>query len=88
MLPLLVSLPLIIYGWNIKLFGILISAYFSGMVLEDFVYFLVNPAIKFSYWNPEFVNFFSWLKIGDFKVPINYIYGILIAVLSWYFIWR
>jgi len=87
-LPILISLPLIIYGWNFELFGILVSAYFSGMVIEDFVYFLVNPAIKFSNWNERFVSFFSWVRVGNFKVPINYITGILIALLSWYFIWR
>jgi len=35
MYPLLLTLPLIIYGWDIKLFGILLSAYASGMVVQD-----------------------------------------------------
>ena len=88
MLPLLLTLPLIIYGFDLRLLGILISAYLTGLVLEDFVYFLVNPAIKFSDWNPEFVNFTSWIKIGSLKVPIHYITGLLLAFASWYFIWR
>jgi len=36
MLPLFFTLPLVIYGWDTKLFGILASAYFSGLVIEDF----------------------------------------------------
>src|SRR3990167_4133294 len=46
MWPLLLSLPLIIYGWNVKLFGILISAYFSGLVIQDFFWYIVSPVVK------------------------------------------
>lgn len=81
MLPLLITLPLVISGWDIRLLGILASAYLSGMVIEDFLYFIVNPCIKFSEWNPKFVNFFAWVKIGKLKLPINYILGVFIAIL-------
>ena len=87
-IPLLMILPLVIYGWDFKLFGILVSAYFSGVVLEDFLWFVVNPAVKFSDWNPRFANFYEWLRIGSFKIPWRYIIGIAIALLSWFFIWR
>ena len=46
MWPLALSLPLVIYGWDTRLFGILLSAYFSGMVLEDFFWYVVNPVVK------------------------------------------
>ena len=88
MWPLLLTLPLVIYGWNLKLFGILVSAYFSGMVLEDFMWFVVNPVVKFKEFNPEFVNYYPWIKIGKFQIPLLYIAGIAIAILSWLFIWR
>jgi len=67
---LLLSLPLLIKGWDLKLFGILISAYFSGIVIEDFMWFVVNPAIKFKEsFNPSFANYYPWLKLWTrFKV--------------------
>lgn len=87
MLPLLITLPLVIEGFDLQLLGVLISAYFSGIVLEDFTYFIVNPKIKFSEWNPEFVNFFPWVKILNFNIPANYILGVLIAFVSYWFLW-
>ena len=87
--PFLLTLPLVIYGWNLQLTGVLISAYFSGMVLEDFMWYVVNPAIKFSdSFNSEFANYYPWLKIGKFEMPISYFVGLGIAVLSWLLIWK
>src|SRR3989344_2323491 len=86
MLPLLLTLPLVIYGWNIKLVGILISAYFSGMVIEDFMWFVVNPAIKFyQSFNSKFANYYPWLKILGFEIPVLYLVGLILSILSWYF---
>jgi len=85
---LLLTLPLVIYGWNLKLFGILVSAYFSGLVIEDFFWFVVNPKVKLSEFNPGFVKWYPWLKIKRFKVPLFYFIFILIAILSWFFIWK
>lgn len=87
MLPFLLSLPLVIYGWDFRLFGILLSAYFSGVVLEDFMYYVVNPVVKFSEFNSRFVYYYPWLKIGKFEIPVPYIVGIVFSVLSWCFIW-
>ena len=88
MWPLILSLPLIIYGWDTKLFGILISAYFSGLVLQDFMWFVVNPAVKLSEFNPKFVNYYPWLKIGKLNIPWFYLIGPLISILSWHFLWK
>lgn len=84
-LPLLiVALPLVIGGWNIRLFGILSSAYFSGMVIEDFFWFVVNTEVRFSEaWNPKFASYYPWLVIGRFRIPVLYIIGIALAVLFW-----
>ena len=89
MWPLLLSLPLIIYGWDTKLFGVLASAYFSGAVLEDFCWFLVNPEIKFLQdFNPQFVDYFPWLKIKRFQIPLTYLLGVVVAFLFWVLLWR
>jgi len=88
MWPLLLALPLVIYGWNLKLFGILLSAYASGLALEDFLWFVVNPAVKFSQFNPDYADYYPWFKLGRFQIPLCYIIEILIAIFSWYFLWK
>ena len=89
MLPLLLTLPLIIYGWNLRLLGILISAYASGLVIEDFGWYVVNPRVKFNELFTKFSDYYPWIKIGKRKIiPVGYVIGIIIALLSWYFLWR
>ena len=89
MIPLLMTLPLVIYGWDLRLFGILASAYFSGIVIEDFFWFIVNPKVKFGEWRTNLTNYYPWIKLKNKKIiPLGYFLGILIALLSWYFIWR
>jgi hypothetical protein len=87
--PLLLALPLIIYGWNIQLFGILVSAYMTGLIIEDFVWYLVNPAVKPKEFWTSFSDYYPWIKIGKRKIiPAGYIMYIVIALLSWWFLWR
>ena len=88
MWPLLLSLPLIIYGWNVKLFGILISAYFSGLVIQDVFWYIVNPVVKLSEFGSRFSNHYPWIGLKKLKIPVHYLAFILIALASWYFIWR
>jgi len=88
MWPLLVTLPLVIYGWDTKLFGILLSAYASGAVLEDFMWYVVNPVVKVRELNTDFANYYPRVKIGNIRIPVFYFIGIGVAILSWYFLWR
>lgn len=88
MWPLLLSLPLIINGLNIRLFGILVSAYSSGLVIEDFVWWVVNPVVKFSEFGPKFGSFFPWIKFRKLQFPLPYIFGFAIAIVSWLFFWK
>ncbi len=87
MWPLLLTLPFVICGWNLKLFGILASAYLSGLVVEDFMFFVVNPKIKLSEFNSKFVCYYPWIKIGKIEMPLLYVMALIISLLSWYFIW-
>lgn len=87
-LTILISLPLIVGGFSWKLFGVLLSALAIGCVIEDFLYFIVNPYFGLKKFNPKNVKWHYWIKIGKINIPVSYIGGILIAVLSWYFIWR
>lgn len=88
MWPLLLSLPLVVYGWNLRLFGILVSAYVTGLVIEDFVWFLVNPRVGLRYFNRRFVNYYPWFRIGRIDIPVFYVVWFLVSFASWYFIWR
>jgi hypothetical protein len=89
MWPLLLTLPFVIYGWNLELFGVIVSAYFSGMVLEDFMWYVVNPTVKFKELYSSFSDYYPWLRINGKKVlPWGYIVGILIALLSWWALWK
>lgn len=89
MWPLLLTLPLVIYGWNLKLFGVLMSAYFSGVILEDFMWYVVNPTIKFKEsFNSKFATHYPWLRIVKFEIPVLYLVGFLASFLSWFLFWR
>ena len=89
MYPFLLTLPLIIYGWDFRLFGVIVSAYSSGMVIEDFMWYVVNPVVKLKELYRSFSDYYPWLKINGRKIiPLGYAAGVAIALLSWYFIWR
>ena len=89
MWPLLLTLPFIAYGWNTKLFGIIVSAYLSGMIVEDFGWYVVNPAVKLKEFWSSFSDYYPWLRIKGKKIiPWGYILGIVGAILSWYFLWK
>ncbi|MBI2148215.1 hypothetical protein HYU23_00900 [Candidatus Woesearchaeota archaeon] len=87
-LPLIIIiLPLAIAGFSLKLLGILLSAYFSGMVIEDFFWFVVNTEIKFKEaWNPKFANYYPWIVIGKFRIPLLYVIGIILAIVFWFWL--
>ena len=88
MYPLLLSLPFVIYGWDYILFGVFVSAYFSGLVIEDFLWYLVNPVVKIRRdFNSKFAEWYPWIKIVNIEIPLFYILSLLIAFLSWRFIW-
>ena len=88
-LPLLLTLPFIIYGFDFKIFGILLSATLTGLVIEDFLWFVVNPEIKFKdSFNPKFVYYYPWINFFRLQIPLGYIFGIVASILSWYFIWK
>ena|SRR3989338_537867 len=88
MWPMVLTLPLVIYGWNLRLFEVIMSAYISGLVLEDFVYYIVNPAIKLSEFGPKFVTYHPWIKIGRINIPMMYVGALTVAVGLWFFGWR
>ena len=88
MWPLLLTLPFIIFYWDTKMFGVVLSAFFSGTVIEDFTWYLVNPVVKVSELSTDFANYYPRVSIGKYKIPLNYFIGIGLALLSWLFFWK
>ncbi len=87
MWPLMLTLPFIMFGWDSRLFGIIASAFFSGLVLEDIMWYVVNPKVKFKELNSSFASYHPRIKIGNIKIPISYFIGVLLALLSWWLLW-
>lgn len=86
--PALLAIPLVVAGWDVRLFGMLVSAYASGMVFQDIMWFVVNPAVSLADWNPKFAEYYPWVGFGRCRVPLFYLVGIAVAIASWYFLWR
>ena len=84
MITFFLTLPLIINGWNTKLFGIILSAASLGLVVEDFLWYVVNPVYSFKKFNPKDANHYPWIG----PVPVLYVIGIAISLFSWFFLWR
>ena len=88
MWPLLLTLPFIMYGWDTRLFGMVVSAFTSGAVIEDFMWYVFNPVVKVSELKTDFASYYPRVSIGKWKIPLNYFTGIGVAVLSWLVFWR
>jgi|GEM_PF-656661 hypothetical protein len=89
MYPLFLALPFVFTGWNAELLGILISAYATGIIIEDFTWYVANPVVRFGEWFTEFSDYYPWIKVGGRKIiPTGYVVGVLVAIGSWYFLWR
>lgn len=90
MFPMFLLLPFIAFGmWDTRVFGILVSAFCLGIIVEDFMWYVVNPVVKVRELWSDFSDYYPWFRLGGKKiVPLIYIgYG-LVGIVSWYFLWR
>lgn len=86
--PLFVFSPLAVMGWNPAVFGTLAVAYLLGGILEDFVYFLANPAYGLKSWNSRGATWMPWMRLGRFEMPQFYARNAAAAVIVWVlFVW-
>jgi len=83
MVIMLLALPFLIYGWNKYLFGIILAAFFSGWVIEDFFWYVLNPVVKVKALNTKFASYYPRLTFGKTKIPVGYFVGIILAVISY-----
>ena len=87
MWPLMMSLPLVVTGWDTRLFGVLMSAYASGIILEDFMWYVVNTDTSLKDFNSRFAKHYPWIRAGSVEIPVLYIIMGPLALASWYFLW-
>ena len=73
-LPLLLALPLAVAGWSLPLFGLLLSAYLSGIVIEDVLWYVVNPVVSWKEFGPEFVDYHPWVRVGPWSIPVGHVF--------------
>ncbi|MEK6932792.1 MAG: hypothetical protein AABW56_03275 [Nanoarchaeota archaeon] len=83
MIPMFLALPLVIYGWDLKLFGILLTGYFWGAILEDFLWFVINPEFPFKDFNPTKAYWHKWFKIGKVEFPQGYLFYFIFGLIIW-----
>jgi hypothetical protein len=81
--PLLVFSPLLVTGPDPAVFGTLAIAYLIGGIVEDFVYFVVNPAFGLKKWNSGGAKWMPWFRVGRLEIPRFYVRNIAAAAAVW-----
>ncbi|MEM5778757.1 MAG: hypothetical protein QXD43_01085 [Candidatus Aenigmatarchaeota archaeon] len=82
-IPLFLLMVLLIKP-ELKLFGVLLTGYLIGVVLEDFFWFLINPYYGIQRFNSK--NAFwlkNWINLG-FEIPLFYLKYFLAALIIWF----
>lgn len=83
---LIIALPLVISGFNWSLFWFLLGAYLIGTIIQDFFWFIFNPEWSLKQWNPNDVDWYLWIAIGKFHVPVSYAVKFCIAILIFLYV--
>lgn len=84
----LLTLPVVVTGWNAKLFGIILSAACIGIIVEDFLWFVINPYYSLKKFNSNDAPWYPWVNLGAIELPALYLVSFAISILSWYFLWK
>jgi hypothetical protein len=72
-LPLIIiGLPTLLLGYGSKLVLFLFASYLIGTIVEDFTWFLVNPHYSWRKWHPDYTQWYPWIRIRRFYLPMSY----------------
>jgi hypothetical protein len=82
-IPIFVFSPLIALGPDFRVFGMLAIAYLVGGMLEDFLYFVINPNFGVHKWNSRYGKWMPWFKIGGVEIPQFYVRNAIAAAVVW-----
>jgi hypothetical protein len=84
-IPLFLLLSLIAYGkFDSKLIGTLMVGFFLGIIIEDFVWYLINPYFGIQKFNVRCDLYPPCADIIGFHIPYWYFNYIISAILSWF----
>ena len=86
MIPAFLMLPFLMFGFDKHLFWLVVIGFLLGSVVEDFLWFVVNPDFPFRDFNPKKVWWHYWIGFGKFKVPEIYIIYPILALLIWIYL--
>lgn len=86
MIPMFLLLPFVIFGWYWHYFWLIVIGWLLGTVIEDFVWFVVNPAFPLRNFKPGKVWWHYWIGFGKYKLPEIYILYPIFALLIWIFL--
>jgi len=82
--PLFLIIPLIIKP-DIKLFGTLLTGYLLGIVLEDLLWFVINPYFGIQKFNSQnAIWLIHWIRLGNLEIPLFYVRYVFGAFLVWF----
>ncbi len=81
--PIFVFSPLVVFGFDSRLFGTLAVGYLLGGPLEDFVYFAVNPHFGLRRWNSKEATWMPWFRLGRYEIPKFYVRNLAASVALW-----
>jgi len=83
-IPSFLLIPLVVKGFESKLFGVLLCGLFVGGILQDFFWFVVNPNFGVGNFNSSSATWLAWLKAGSFEIPYFYVICAFLAAVSWF----
>lgn len=78
--PLLLSIPLVV-SYSPELLRTIVFAYLTGTIIQDFSWFIFNPRWRLRRFNPRYVDWHAWVRIGPLNIPVLYLIGITLALI-------
>ncbi len=86
-IPLFLMLPFVIFGFNGHIFWLIIANYFLGLVVEDFLWFVVNPVWGgLRNFNSKKVYWHRFIKLGGVEIPDFYVIFIGLSILIFFIV--
>lgn len=81
--PLFLLIPLIIRRFDSLLIGTLGVGAFVGGIIQDFVWFIINPNFGIQKFNSQFATWLAWSDFGFVSVPTFYIVYAFVSMVLW-----
>ena len=78
--PLLLSIPLVL-DYSAELLRTIAFAYITGVIIQDFSWFIFNKRWGLRRFNPKYVDWHAWIRVGPVDIPALYIIGAVVALI-------